>query len=94
MTDRATNDRGDPDPVNWRPTDDGVRLFEPGNDDAWIEVSFEAGVPPEKRLLMVCDDCGTVAPQPARPGRASVCGDCGTEYAHEPPRHRERRPSD
>lgn len=84
MTDSATAERGSEDPVDWRRTDDGVRLFDPENDDAWIEVAFEAGVDPEKRLFMVCPDCGAVAAQRTRPGRASICADCGTEHEHEP----------
>jgi len=84
MSDSATPERGESEPVDWRRTDDGVRLFDPANDDAWIEVAFEAGVDPEKRLFMVCDDCGAVAAQRTRPGRASICADCGTEHEHEP----------
>ena len=90
MSDPATPERGSEEPVDWRRTDDGVRLFDPANDDAWIEVTFEAGVAPEKRLFMVCDDCGAVAAQRTRPGRASVCADCGTEHEHEPRSRPER----
>jgi hypothetical protein len=90
MTNPATPERRDEDPVDWRRTADGVRLFDPDNADAWIEVTFEAGVPPEKRLFMVCDDCGAVAPQRTRPGRGAICGDCGTEHTHEPRQPRER----
>jgi hypothetical protein len=81
MSERATveADSG----VDWRQTADGVRLYDPDDPDAWVEVSFEAGVAPERRLFSVCPDCGFVAPQRTPPGRGMVCGECGTEVTCE-----------
>nr|WP_217639169.1 hypothetical protein [Haloarchaeobius iranensis] len=73
---------GDAD-YDWCRTDDGVRIFDPDNPDAWVEMSFEAGVDPEHRLFMVCDDCGAVFAQRTRPGNGSRCGDCGAEFVSE-----------
>jgi hypothetical protein len=81
MTERAAKAVVDDEPAyDWTWTDDGVRIYDPENPDAWIQMRFEAGVPPEKRLFMVCDECGAVAAQRVRPGACSVCGDCGSEF--------------
>jgi hypothetical protein len=69
--------------VDWRTTGGAVRLYDEDNPDAWVEVSFEAGVPPEKRLFSICPDCGFVAPQRTGPGRGMVCGECGAEVTNE-----------
>ncbi|WP_408959338.1 hypothetical protein [Natrinema sp. 74] len=68
--------------VNWRQHSSGVTLYEEGNADAWIRAEFEAGVAPEKRLFMVCDDCGAVSAQRSKPGSGTVCGDCGATFDH------------
>ncbi|WP_267640709.1 hypothetical protein [Haloarchaeobius amylolyticus] len=84
MTERTAKAVTEDDPAyDWTRTDGGVRIYDPENPDAWVEMEFEAGVPPEKRLFMVCDECGAVAPQPTRPGNCSVCGECQTEFATE-----------
>lgn len=67
----------------WRSTGDGVRVYDEDDPDAWVEVTFEAGVPPEKRLYAICPDCGFVAPNPTAPGRGMVCGECGAEATCE-----------
>lgn len=82
MNERATGHRGDR-RVNWRPTDGGVRIFEEGDSDAWVEVAFDAGVPPEKRLFSICPACGFVSPQRTGPGRGMVCGECDAELDRE-----------
>ena len=79
MSERATVDERDRPRVDWRTTGDGVRVYDEDDPDAWVEVSFEAGVPPEKRLYSICPDCGFVAPQRAGPGRGMICGECGAE---------------
>ena len=71
-------------PINWRRTGDGVTLYDETNDDAWIRMRFEAGVPPEHRLFMICDDCGAVFAQRTTPGHSTVCGDCGATFEHRP----------
>ncbi|QLG50400.1 hypothetical protein [Natrinema halophilum] len=68
--------------VNWRQTSSGVTLFEAGNSEAWIHAEFRAGVAPEKRLFMVCDECGAVFAQRSKPGNGTVCGDCGVTFDH------------
>lgn len=73
--------RGDR-PVNWRRTGSGITLYEEDNPDAWIRAEFEAGVAPERRPFMICGECGAVLPQRSAPGRATVCGDCGTRFDH------------
>jgi hypothetical protein len=83
MNDGASADERDGARVNWRSTGDGVRVYDEDDPDAWVEVSFEAGVPPEKRLFTVCPDCGFVAPQRTGPGRGMVCGECGAEVSCE-----------
>lgn len=82
MSNRATVDREDA-LINWRNTGGGVRIYDEDNADAWIEVAFEAGVPPEKRLYSICPECGLVAPQRTGPGRGMVCGECGAEATCE-----------
>ncbi|ELY75662.1 hypothetical protein C488_09634 [Natrinema pellirubrum DSM 15624] len=79
----AAVDRGDS-PVNWRQTGSGVTLYEEGNADAWIHAEFEAGIDPEHRLFMICDECGAVFAQRSKPGNGTVCGDCGTAFDHAP----------
>ncbi|WP_435346169.1 hypothetical protein [Haloarchaeobius sp. HRN-SO-5] len=82
MSERAASAAPDTDEpaYDWTRTDDGVRIFDPDEPDAWVEMTFEAGVPPEKRLFMLCDECGAVAPQRTTPGNCAICGDCGTEF--------------
>ncbi|MFC6716868.1 hypothetical protein ACFQGT_16565 [Natrialbaceae archaeon GCM10025810] len=70
------------DAINWRQTSDGVTIYDEENPDAWIHAAFEAGTPPERRLFMICRDCGAVFAQRSKPGRATACGDCGTVYEH------------
>ncbi|ADB59515.1 hypothetical protein Htur_0617 [Haloterrigena turkmenica DSM 5511] len=72
----------DEDPINWRQDGADVTLYDETNRDAWIQVTFEAGVPPERRLFMICDDCGAVFAQRTKPGRSTVCGDCGATFDH------------
>ena len=72
----------DEDPINWRRDGADVTLYDETNRDAWIQVTFEAGVPPEHRLFMICDDCGAVFAQRSAPGRGTVCGDCGATFEH------------
>ncbi|WP_435333668.1 hypothetical protein [Haloarchaeobius sp. TZWWS8] len=79
----ASSSEQDEPTYDWTRTDDGVRIFDPENQDAWVQMSFEAGVPPEKRLFMICDDCGAVAAQRTRPGTVSVCGSCDTAFEAE-----------
>ncbi|WP_254528234.1 hypothetical protein [Natrinema gelatinilyticum] len=69
-------------PVNWRQNSSGITLFEAGNPDAWIHAEFEAGVAPENRLYMICDECGAVFAQRCKPGNGSICGDCGMTFDH------------
>ena len=69
--------------VNWRQNSSGVTLYEEGNPDAWIHTELEAGVAPEKRLFMVCAECGAVFAQRVKPGRGTTCGDCGTTFEHD-----------
>jgi hypothetical protein len=83
MNDGASADGRDGGRVNWRSTGDGVRVYDEDDPDAWVEVSFEAGVLPEKWLFTVCPDCGFVAPQRTGPGRGMVCGECGAEVSCE-----------
>lgn len=71
------------DGINWRPTQTGVKLYAEGNPDAWIHAEFEAGTPPERRLFMICEACGAVAPQRSKPGHATVCGVCDERYEHD-----------
>ncbi|WP_254763242.1 hypothetical protein [Natrinema marinum] len=73
---------GDGTAVNWRQNSSGVTIYEEGNPDAWIHAEFEAGVAPEKRLFMICDDCGAVFAQRSKPGNGTVCGDCGATFDH------------
>ena len=68
--------------INWRQNGSGITIYEAGNPDAWIRADFEAGVPPEHRLFMICDECGAVFAQRSTPGNATVCGDCGTTFDH------------
>jgi len=68
--------------INWRRDGSSVTVYDEENPEAWVRVAFEAGVPPEKRLFMVCDECGAVVPQRAQPGSGTVCGDCGAEFTH------------
>lgn len=82
MNNRATVDSEDG-RVNWRTTGDGVRIFDENDPDAWVEVSFDAGVPPEKRLYTICPECGLIAPQRTGPGRGMVCGECGEDVVCE-----------
>lgn len=69
--------------INWRGTDSGVTLFEEGNPEAWIHAEFEAGVAPEHRLFMICDECGAVFAQRVKPGKGTGCGDCGATFDHD-----------
>ncbi|PCR92614.1 hypothetical protein [Natrinema ejinorense] len=69
--------------INWRQNSSGVTLYEDGNPDAWIHAEFEAGVAPEHRLFMICDECGAVFPQRVKPGRGTTCGDCGRTFEHD-----------
>ncbi|WP_230198687.1 hypothetical protein [Halopiger djelfimassiliensis] len=69
--------------INWRQSNGGVTLYEADNPDAWITMEFEAGVPPEHRLYMICDECGSVFAQRSKPGNGTVCGDCGTTFEHD-----------
>lgn len=72
----------DESPINWRRTDDGIALFDVTNPDAWVRMHFEAGVAPEHRLYMICDECGAVLAQRTTPGNTTVCGDCGAAFEH------------
>lgn len=69
--------------TNWRQDSSGVTLYEEGNRDAWIRADFEAGVTPEHRLFMICDECGAVFAQRVKPGKGTTCGDCGATFAHD-----------
>jgi hypothetical protein len=84
MREAAETNAPEAEPIyDWTRTDDGVRIHDPENPDAWVQMSFEAGVPPEKRLFMVCDDCGAVAAQRTRPGTISICGECDASFELE-----------
>ena len=72
----------DAQPINWRQDGGDVTLYDETNADAWIRVTFEAGIPPEHRLFMVCDACGAVFAQRSAPGHSTVCGDCGETFEH------------
>lgn len=72
----------DDQPINWRQDGAEVTLYDETNADAWVRMTFEAGVSPEHRLYMICDDCGAVFAQRTKPGRSTVCGDCGTTFDH------------
>lgn len=78
---RAARDTAEP-AINWRTEGAGVTIYDEDNPDAWVRMEFEAGVAPEKRLFMVCDECGAVVAQRSRPGNGTVCGDCGAEFTH------------
>ncbi|SEW02549.1 hypothetical protein [Natrinema salifodinae] len=69
--------------INWRQNSSGVTLYDERNPDAWIHAEFEAGVAPENRLYMICDECGAVFAQRVKPGKGSVCGDCGATFEHD-----------
>lgn len=69
--------------INWRQTSSGVTLYEEDNPDAWIHARFEAGVAPEHRLFMICEECGAVFAQRVKPGRGTTCGDCGATFEHD-----------
>ncbi|SDQ26259.1 hypothetical protein [Natronobacterium texcoconense] len=69
--------------INWRQTSSGLTLYEEGKPDAWIRMTFEAGVDPEHRLYMVCDECGSVFAQRTKPGKGTICGDCGATFDHD-----------
>jgi hypothetical protein len=71
------------DAINWRQTTTGVTIYDESNSDAWVHMEFEAGVPPESRLFMICTECGAVFAQRGKPGRGTVCGECGTTYDHD-----------
>ncbi|WP_255170428.1 hypothetical protein [Natrononativus amylolyticus] len=75
---------GDPDgeAINWRQTASGVTVYDEENPDAWVHMEFKAGVPPEHRLYMVCDECGSVFAQRGKPGSGTRCGECGALYDH------------
>lgn len=72
----------DDQPINWRQRGADVTLYDEGNPDAWIQMTFEAGVPPEHRLYMICDECGAVFAQRTAPGHGTACGDCGATFDH------------
>ncbi|WP_222919850.1 hypothetical protein [Natrinema sp. SYSU A 869] len=69
--------------INWRQTSSGITLYEEGTPDAWIHAEFEAGVAPEHRLFMICEDCGAVFAQRVKPGKETICGDCGATFEHD-----------
>ncbi|WP_436347928.1 hypothetical protein [Natronorubrum sp. FCH18a] len=69
-------------PLNWRQTGAGVTVYDETNPDAWVRMTFEAGVRPEHRLFMICDDCGAVFAQRTAPGHSTICGDCGATFDH------------
>lgn len=91
MSNRGTRTEGDDEPINWRQTNAGVKIYDETNPDAWISVEFEAGVPPERRLFMICEECGGVFAQRGKPGNGTVCGDCGATYEHDRCESIERR---
>ncbi|MFA9425521.1 hypothetical protein [Natronorubrum sp. A-ect3] len=72
----------DDDAINWRQNGSSVTLYDEANADAWVRMTFEAGIPPEHRLYMICDECGAVFAQRTTPGHSTVCGDCGTTFNH------------
>ncbi len=76
-----------PDPIdeaiNWRQTATGVTIYDETNPDAWVRIEFEAGVDPENRLFMCCSGCGGIFAQRTKPGKGTVCGDCGATFDHE-----------
>ncbi|ARS89065.1 hypothetical protein [Natrarchaeobaculum aegyptiacum] len=82
---RTTSDDVDaqPEPINWRQSGAAVTLYDERNPDAWVRMEFQAGVPPEHRLFMICPDCGAVFAQRSTPGTGSACGDCGATFEHE-----------
>ncbi|QSW97834.1 hypothetical protein [Haloterrigena alkaliphila] len=83
MSRRATEAvETDAEPINWRQRGSDVTLYDETNPDAWVRMTFEAGVPPEHRLYMICDDCGAVFAQRTTPGASTVCGDCGATFEH------------
>ena len=79
---RQTGDSED-EAINWRQTPSGVTVYDEKNSDAWVHMEFEAGVPPERRLYMICHECGGVFAQRGKPGKGTRCGGCGTVYSHE-----------
>jgi len=84
---RCPNENRQPSPATIaRPTGDRTvpaSLYEEGNRDAWIRADFEAGVTPEHRLYMICDECGGVFAQRVKPGNGTTCGDCGATFEHD-----------
>ncbi|ELY58775.1 hypothetical protein [Natronolimnohabitans innermongolicus] len=83
MSERVTEEAGsEATPINWRQDGAEITLYDETNADAWISLTFEAGVPPEHRLYMICDDCGAVFAQRTVPGHSTVCGDCGATFDH------------
>jgi rubrerythrin len=67
----------------WETTTDGLRIEDPDDGDAWIEMSYGAGVDPADRLFFVCTECGFAAPQRTPPGRGVVCPECETAFDRE-----------
>lgn len=65
--------------VGWRKTDDGLTLYDEENPDAWVAMTFKAGIPPEHRLFAICPQCGFAAPQRVPPGTRMICGECDAE---------------
>lgn len=74
---RQTTTGGD---AIWERTDNGLKISDPDNDDAWVEMTYKAGIAPEKRLYFLCTDCGFSAPQPTLPGRGLTCPDCHANF--------------
>ncbi|WP_049928737.1 hypothetical protein [Halopiger goleimassiliensis] len=83
MASRRTTGDADAAAINWRQSGSAVTVYDEANPDAWIRLEFEAGVPPEHRLYMICPDCGAVFAQRSAPGNGSVCGDCGATFDHD-----------
>ncbi len=69
-------------PINWRRTPTGVTIYDEDNPDAWVQLTFEAGVAPDHRLFMICNECGAILPQRSKPGSGTICGDCGASFDH------------
>ncbi len=83
MSERATRStEAEGEAINWRQTSTGVTIYDEGNPDAWVHMEFTAGIPPERRLFMICPECGGVFAQRGKPGNGTVCGDCGATYDH------------
>jgi len=83
MTERTRGRHDGDEAIDWRTTDGGVCVYDPENPEAYVEMEFEAGVAPERRLFAICPSCGFAAPQRVPPGTRMICGECDAEMSCE-----------